>query len=235
MKEILLVAATFGETQLIRKELFGTESETPFLQKEENGQTFSLMHTGIGMVNTAFHLGSYLSHHEPELMINFGIAGSFEPHISLGEVVEIREDIFGEMGANSPRGYLDMEKLGFSIMEKNGQRYFNRLSNPFQWPHSLKSCKGITVNEVSGIASQIAFRQFKWEADVESMESAAFFQAALWFDIPFLAFRSISNYVEPRDKSKWKIGLAINNMEVWLLNQIRDRAFNSIGKFDEIS
>ena len=47
------------------------------------------------------------------------------------------------------------------------------------------------------------------------MEGAAFFYACLLAKIPFLEIRSISNYVEARNRETWNLPLAINN-----LNQI---------------
>ena len=52
------------------------------------------------------------------------------------------------------------------------------------------------------------------------MEGAAFFYVCLQEKIPFLQIRSISNYVEKRNKSNWNIPLAIDNLNVVLLDII---------------
>jgi futalosine hydrolase len=52
----------------------------------------------------------------------------------------------------------------------------------------------------------------KFDADIETMEGAAFFYSCLQLKIPFLQIRAISNFVEPRDKSKWNIPLALENL-----------------------
>jgi futalosine hydrolase len=44
------------------------------------------------------------------------------------------------------------------------------------------------------------------------MEGAAFFYVCSKEKIPFLALRSVSNRVEPRDKEKWNIHLALDNL-----------------------
>ncbi|MCI4671711.1 MAG: futalosine hydrolase [Bacteroidia bacterium] len=233
MKEILLVAATYGESVLIRKNLFDSDEESPYLSQEFDGKKISLIHTGIGMVNTALKLGSYLSHHKPDLMVNFGIAGAFNQRIQLGQVVDIREDIFADMGANSPSGFLDMKELGFPTMKKGGVQYFNSLQNPINWQSGLQKCRGISVNEISGVAAQVEFRKFKWEADVETMEGAAFFQAGLWFDIPFLAIRGISNYVEPRNRNAWEVPLALKNVQEKVLELLESPSLQELYKFRE--
>ncbi|HMQ88955.1 MAG TPA: hypothetical protein PKB07_15270, partial [Flavilitoribacter sp.] len=46
-------------------------------------------------------------------------------------------------------------------------------------------------------------------ADIETMEGAAFFYVCLMESVPFLAIRSISNYVEARNREAWDIPGAI--------------------------
>jgi len=97
--KILLVAATPPETAQIRKQL-GIEMQQSFIGSVHfDSYHIDLLHTGIGMVNTAFHLGSYLAANQPDVAINLGIAGSFSRSIQLGEVVEVRTDIFSVLGA----------------------------------------------------------------------------------------------------------------------------------------
>jgi futalosine hydrolase len=56
-------------------------------------------------------------------------------------------------------------------------------------------------------------------ADVESMEGAAFLFACLSEHIPCLQIRSVSNRVEERDKSRWRLELALKNLNT-VLNEI---------------
>ncbi len=44
------------------------------------------------------------------------------------------------------------------------------------------------------------------------MEGATFFYICTGEKIPFLALRSISNRVEPRNKKNWNIPLALDNL-----------------------
>jgi futalosine hydrolase len=60
----------------------------------------------------------------------------------------------------------------------------------------------------------------KYQPDVESMEGAAFFFSCLQAKIPFLEIRGISNYVEPRNRENWCIGLAIENLNTTVLDII---------------
>jgi futalosine hydrolase len=77
---------------------------------------------------------------------------------------------------------------------------------------SIPAVKGVTNNTVSGEKQLIKWRKEKFSPDIETMEGAAFFYVCLHENVPFVEIRSISNMVEPRDKSKWNIPLAIKNL-----------------------
>ena len=81
----------------------------------------------------------------------------------------------------------------------------------------LPRAKGITVNTVHGDTAGISEVQELNSADIETMESAAFFYCCIKEEVPFLALRAISNIVEPRDRSKWNIPLAVNNLNAQLV------------------
>ena len=53
------------------------------------------------------------------------------------------------------------------------------------------------------------------------MEGAAFFLACLLSEVPFLEIRSISNFVEPRNREAWDLPLAIDNLNVALIELIK--------------
>ncbi|MDQ1332069.1 MAG: futalosine hydrolase, partial [Bacteroidota bacterium] len=76
----------------------------------------------------------------------------------------------------------------------------------------LKHVNAITVNAASGSAEIIKKLYEKYNPDIESMEGATFFYICCGREIPFVAMRSISNRVEPRDKDKWNIPLALKNL-----------------------
>jgi futalosine hydrolase len=64
-----------------------------------------------------------------------------------------------------------------------------------------------------------------YQADLESMEGAAFFYACLAEGVPFIEIRSVSNYVAERDKSYWNIPLAIQKLDKTL-----DRLMKELSK-----
>jgi futalosine hydrolase len=77
---------------------------------------------------------------------------------------------------------------------------------------ALSTVNGLTNNTVSGEEKLIKRMKDRFSPDIETMEGAAFFYVCLMENVPFAEIRSISNTVEPRDKSKWDIPVAIKNM-----------------------
>ncbi len=78
--------------------------------------------------------------------------------------------------------------------------------------HHFKTVSAITVNSASGSQPTIDRLVKKYNPGIETMEGATFFYICSGENIPFLALRSVSNRVEPRNKSKWNIPLALNNL-----------------------
>ena len=85
---------------------------------------------------------------------------------------------------------------------------------------TLRACRAVTVNRVSGVADRIAELQQIWNPEVESMEGAAFFQVCLMSGVPFRAFRSISNRVEPRNRANWHLREAVEAAQSFVMGYL---------------
>lgn len=210
---LLLVFATPGESALLREALpFEAQADGTW-QLSQGAQRLTLLHTGLGMVNTAWTLARWAAvHPDFDRALHLGIAGSYRRDWPLGQVVQVVEDSFPELGADAPGGFLDLEQLGFPLWERPGQPLYNTLRNPQPWAVDLPAARGVTVNRVQGTEAGIAEMARRWQPEVESMEGAAFFYAMLRLDKPFAAWRSLSNYVEPRNREAWQIGPALRSL-----------------------
>ncbi len=198
--KILIVAATNSEIEPLRQEL-------PKLNCKHQIQ-YAV--TGVGMVNTAFHLGSILAKEDFDFLLNIGIAGSYDSKWPIGSVVEVREEIFADLGVESPEKWLDLEQLGLPLAELPNQiTFYNRLLNPCPSQTYAPKVIGLTVNTIQGETSGIEKMKKRYWGAIETMESAAFFLAALLTNKSFLALRGISNYVEPRNRENWRVAEAI--------------------------
>lgn len=219
---ILLVAAT-------------TEELNPFFEKykvvvDGNFCTFNISHhsvtiliTGVGMVATTFHLTKFLSaNHSYDLAINAGIAGAFSTDMKIGQVVNVTNEMFGDIGAEDGEDFISILELGF-VKENEFPFYNGKLKSDFAFENDLKKVSGQTVNTSHGNTISIEKVKKKFNAEVESMEGAAFAFCCAQFKIQWIEIRSISNYIERRDKSKWNIPISINNLNDWLMNFIETR------------
>ena len=68
---------------------------------------------------------------------------------------------------------------------------------------------------------QIDNNKERFNADIESMEGAAFHYVCLQQKINFLQIRGVSNVVGERNKANWKIKTAIKNMSKEALKIIK--------------
>ena len=206
---VLVVAATEFEVGGLKSEVGSRKSEVSYLI------------SGVGMVATAFALGKHLATHQYDLAINLGIAGSFDRSIALGEVVEIVEDRFSELGAEDDEAFLTIDDLSF------GESVFHSTGNLSDFGlTTLKQVSAITVNTVHGNEASIKKLRSHFKPQLESMEGAAFFYACKQADLPCLQIRAVSNYVEKRNRDAWQIGLAIKNLNTFaaeLLQQMDHR------------
>lgn len=221
---LLLCVATVAEAQPLLERLDLTRVSSHVWKGRHKRYHMTLLVTGVGMVNTTWELGQYLANHLPDVALNFGIAGSFQRSIALGQVVEIREDIFSELGAAAPEGWLGLEQLGFPLFQEGETPIHNRLFNPHAPLDQWLKVRGLTVNTVHGTQPEIDAIVARWRPSIETMEGAAFFYAMRRMRVPFHALRGISNYVEPRNRSAWQIGPAIAAVNAATLHLLASEA-----------
>ena len=198
--KILIIAATKFEIQ-------------PSIAKFDNVNTsFSI--TGISMLATAVSLTKLVLQQQPDLVIQAGIAGSFNKQINLGKVVVVKQEFLGDMGVEEVGNWKDIFDLNltsgndFPFTEKQiPNPYLPKLNNL-----KLDEVIGITVNEISTNQQRIEQLISKYNPTIESMEGAALHYVCTDLQVPFIQIRSISNYVGERDKTKWQLQLAIANL-----------------------
>jgi futalosine hydrolase len=202
---LLIVAATDFEIE-------------PFLKENISAD---ILITGVGIPSTVFHLSKKLFAKKYDLAIQAGIAGAFNHQLKLSEVVAVKEETFADLGIEEngklyslfEKGFMNENEFPFENgWLKNNHLILEKINLPY--------AKGITVNKIGDDALQNKMIEEKFSADVESMEGAAFHYVCLQQQINFLQLRSISNYVGERDKSKWELHNAIENLNTELLKII---------------
>jgi futalosine hydrolase len=223
--KLLIVSATKLEIHPLTKKISLIQEENNFLSHYKyNSSEIDILVTGIGMTATAFHLGRQLS--SPyDIAINVGICGSFDSTIQMGEVIEVIEENFCESGAENNDLFQTLFDLG--LVNHNDPpftsgRLLNNTKSASPVISGLRKVKGTTANTIHGKTETIRMIKDLFHPEVESMEGAAFFYSCLLAAVPFHQVRSVSNFVGERDKSKWKMNSAIENLNSTLFTFLQE-------------
>jgi futalosine hydrolase len=182
----------------------------------------NLLITGVGSVATSWALAKWISSNPlPDLAINAGIAGSYREEIVKGEVVIPVSDCFADAGIETGSGFMTLAEAGLEEADRFPFRNGRIIAeNEFVTSAAgiMRPVRAITVNTASGTRETISQLRDKYDPDIETMEGAAFFYICSREKIPFIALRSVSNMVEPRNKEKWDIQAAVSALSDKLRN-----------------
>lgn len=216
---ILLAAATRAEISplLAHLQSYRVPGEENSYKKDAHHIRVCL--TGVGGVATTYRLLGEISAIRPDLAIQAGIAGCFSHGVPLGSLFRIHADRFADLGAEQGEDLLDIFELGLLGTDEppfTGGKLLAPDAGP-AFIRQLPKAEAITVNLVSGHPPTISRREAKYAPLLESMEGAAFHYVCLQQSVNFAQVRSVSNYVENRDKAKWNIPLAVTTLNSWLI------------------
>ena len=184
-----------------------TEFESSLLRSHvANDRRVRVVVTGVGPVNAAHATTVAIIDDRPDVIVVCGIGGAYPlAGLKIGDVVSAETETYGDLGAQSPNGFLDMKALGFPVVERPSP-LFNDL--PIQVFPTATRARFVTVSTCTGTdsaASEIASRT---NGAVENMEGAAVVHVALLHGIAVGEVRGISNFVTNRDVKSWKLNEA---------------------------
>ncbi len=178
--------------------------------------------TGVGSVNTTYALMKHLQVKKPDIIIMAGIAGAFDRSLQLGAVVTVKQESLADLGVQEKDGYKDVFDL--KLLAANEFPYKQKkLVNPFtvlMERTKLPYVGSVTVNQITSTKKTAALYETKYKAKIENMEGAALHMVCMKENIPFVQIRSISNYVGERNKQKWKLKEAVQNLNKELIRLI---------------
>ncbi len=214
---ILLVAATKSEVEPLLKEFAKDPAEAGF---NLGRLKVKCLISGVGMFATTFAMAKELSNHQYDLAINAGIAGSFDRHFTLGQVLHVTDDTFADFGVEDGDQFISMNDLGLA------RNQYNPIDPNFKSSSldRLLKARAITVNKVHGNEKSIAATASSLNPQLESMEGSAFFYACGQFSLPSIQIRAVSNFVERRNRDQWNIPLAIEQLNQFLCTFMKDLA-----------
>ncbi|MFJ3900196.1 futalosine hydrolase [Streptomyces sp. NPDC090025] len=165
--------------------------------------------TALAVAASAFATGAPAPY---DLVVSAGIAGGFLPRAPIGTVVVSDAVVAADLGAETPDGYLPVDRLGFG-----------RSAHPVAAPltTALAGALGaagvpyavgpvLTVSTVTGTARRAAeLAERHPGAAAEAMEGFGVAEAAAAHGVPVVEIRAVSNAVGPRDRAAWRIGDAL--------------------------
>jgi futalosine hydrolase len=177
---------------------------------------------GVGLLANAVSLTRLSFEEKPDLIVQVGIAGCFDTKIPLGKVVVVREEVLGDMGVQEDGKWKDIFDLK---LEKSTYPPYEKRRLPNHGIEKLNLLKlpdvtAVTVNEVTTNEERIQVLMRKYEPVIETMEGAALHFVCRELNIPFLQIRAISNYIGERNKEKWKMKEAIDNLTQTMLRYV---------------
>lgn len=222
---ILIVSATEAEIKplLVHYKAVHPDKLGLWRSPTSHSHTIDFLVTGIGMINTAYSLGKQLQISSYDWAINLGIAGTYSEVHALASIVRVDTDILAEMGATTADGQFEnLQRMGFPLHSYGNKAIYNEIENPNDlqnWNRLAQTPKvrGITVNTVTGNTERILWNRNNFTPDIESMEGGAFALACLRAGQPYVQYRSLSNFVEPRDRSRWKINEAVSALSTFII------------------
>jgi len=167
--------------------------------------------TGVGLLSAAYHLQKAIAAYTPDLVIQAGIAGCFDPSRDLGELVVVSEEVVADLGVTENGHFKSLFDLALAAPDDPPYTR-GRLPNPYLdrlnllgWP----SGSSVSVSEISTDTDRIAWYKQRYNPLLESMEGAALHFVCLQEQVPFLQLRALSNYIGERDKSRWQLGASL--------------------------
>ena len=184
------------------------------LEKETQGQLddWNVLYTGVGKINATFKLTQKLQINRslppmPELVINYGTAGSRE--LPIGELVDCTKFIQRDMDATS---------MGFF-----------RGQTPFESPNDMvikskSEFNPIDKNYTCGTGDNFVESLEKGDSniDVFDMEAYALAKVCSYYHVPFISFKYITDNANEHSVGDWKdnLGKGINEFKERILEKV---------------
>ncbi|HEX8333272.1 MAG TPA: futalosine hydrolase [Segetibacter sp.] len=197
------------------------ENINPLYTGESSRLQVSFHKSGVGILATTFSLSKLIVEVQPDLIIQIGIAGTFEKNL-LGKLVVVKDELLGDLGVEENYQFKDVFDLK---LEAANEYPFRKKKLPNVWLEkfsllNLSEVSSITVNEITTREERIHQLQKKYNPQIESMEGAALHYVGLLTNTPFIQIRAVSNMVGERDKSKWQMNEALSNLTTTTLKLI---------------
>lgn len=203
--DLLVCIATAVEGERIERSLGGERGDVA-------GRSVAVVRTGVGPVNAAHATTLFLAREGAARVVACGVGGAYpEAGLAVGDVLCARSEVYGDLGAESPDGFLDFAALGFAPIALDVQLFPCAARVPFA-----------TCTTCTGTDATARDLRARTGAAVESMEGAAVVHVANRLGVPVGEIRGISNLVGVRDRARWRLKEAADAAQAALLRWIEE-------------
>ncbi len=207
--DLLLCVATEFEGAILRQRLDGVHPGV------------SIVRTGVGPVNGAHAVTLFLATTGAREIVVCGVGGAYpNAGLRVGDVVCAASECYGDLGAMSPSGFLDMKALGFPVVDGPAPLFNEMPMHVFPAP---RRAPFVTVTSCTGTDASARDIERRTGGAVESMEGAAIAHVAHLHGIPVGEVRGISNIVTNRDVATWRLEEAAGAAQEAVLAWIASR------------
>ena len=182
-----------------------------------DGVPVVVMAAGMGKTNAAHALTALLETRPVRGVVNFGVGGAYAGSgLAAGDVALASAAVYGDEGVLAPDGWMSTEGIGIPLVERGDERLYNTFPLDAARVEAARAAVAaagfrvavgpvVTVSCCSGTAARGAELAARFGAVAEGMEGAALAHVAALYGVPFLEVRGISNPVEDRDLSRWRL------------------------------
>jgi futalosine hydrolase len=193
-----------------------TDLENTLLRRQADPARVAILRMGVGPVNAAHAVTLAIAGARPKGIIVCGIGGAYpDSGLAIGDVASAESECYGDLGASSPAGFLDMQAIGFPIVE-GPHPIYNVL--PLQLFPSPRRVRFVTMSTCTGVSADARAIATRTGGAVENMEGAAVAHVAAIHGIPAGEIRGISNMVTDRDTKTWRVKEAATAAQEALLS-----------------
>jgi futalosine hydrolase len=212
MTRLLVVTAVAAERDAILAGLGGHGSDPTSGELHVDG--VHVLAAGVGVAAAAARTARRLTERaftgDPPYdgVISAGIGGAYAGRGAVGDIVVGGRTIAADLGAESPDGYLTLSDLGFGAESIDSDASLcGRVEAVL--PASIHGSV-LSLHTATGTAARaVELVQRHPDAVAEAMEGWGVATAAADHGVPFVEIRTVSNLVGPRDRSAWRIDLAM--------------------------
>lgn len=191
-----------------------------YLKKEKKFKyEIDVLITGIGLTAATYALLNQINIKKPAFIIQAGVGGCFDINIKLGTVVAIKKETIADQSVVELKTLKTLFDL--KLLPQNKNPFSNGWlvnSNDILRKIKLRKVTGISVNEITTDKKKVKLYRDRFKPVIESMEGAALHYVSLMEKIPFLQIRSVSNYIAERNKQKWNMKEAVENLNKELIS-----------------